>query len=103
MTETVTPAPTRPAFTSNRPADPNGPVPRILDPHERAYRGTRRFKIRVAGNPEAPILYVLARDEASARSCYLKATGLPDPLVSADNGGGMPGVGPNVLIRELDD
>jgi len=56
-----------------------GPLPRVVDPIERAPAGATRYKIRaeVPGFPTRT-LYVLAKDQASAEKCYREAAKLAE-------------------------
>lgn len=59
---------------------PDGPLPRVIDPMERAGPGLFRFKIRVTNNEyQGRTRYVLARTREDAEACYLAAEGLADP------------------------
>jgi hypothetical protein len=82
-------------------ADANGPVPRVIEQGERAPPGLRRFKAR-CDNYQKPPLYVLARDEASARAEYLKATGIDVDMARLERRGDKPEV-PELALTALND
>ncbi len=72
-----------------KPADPTGPLPRVIDPSERAVEGTTRFKIGCRNYGDIgpiPTLYILAKSgkgdkaedkaEEEAGAFYLNHVGL---------------------------
>jgi hypothetical protein len=68
-----------PKFGSQKKADANGPLPRVVDQNERAPGGdVKRFKVRAdhyAGVFQ-PVKYILATSAEDAEECYRAATGL---------------------------
>jgi hypothetical protein len=80
-----------PKFGVGRPADPDGPIPRVVEALERTPDKARalRFKIRCNNYHPQPTRYVLAKDEASAKDCYLKANGLDKLLEKLKAAGGV--------------
>lgn len=67
----------QPKHGTARPADEHGVVPRVVNPLERAPRGSglSRYKIRVDNYRPVPTRYVLAADRESAEACYLESVG----------------------------
>lgn len=65
-----------PKFGTGKPADPEGDVPRVIDPLERAPKGLIRFKIRCNNYHPQKTRYILARTEDEARAEFMKANGL---------------------------
>lgn len=89
-----------------RPADAAGPVPRVLDPLERAPRGLRRFKIRCTNYGTSASRYVLARDEAEARAHFSQAAGVDDLYARAKKGRAKDAPAPDapdLVVVELED
>ena len=72
----------KPKFGAGKPADPTGPLPRVVDQLDRAVAGTTRFKVRCNNYGPRKTRYILAKDgdEKGARECYLKAEGLDKEL-----------------------
>lgn len=93
-----------PKYGTGRPADPSGPVPRVIDPLERAPKksGLSRFKIRCNNYHPQKTRYILAADAESAKACYLKANGLDKAVEKLKKAGG-PVEEPDLVIVELED
>lgn len=70
-----------PPFGTAKPAG-EGDVPRVVKELARveAGSGLTRFKISCSNYTPQPRKYILARDEASARECYLKVTKLGETM-----------------------
>lgn len=95
-----------PQFGTGRPADPDGPVPRVITQLERApNRSLSRFKIRCNNYHPQKTRYILAKDEASAKACYLAANGL-DKLIEKlkkSTPAGEKVEEPDLAVTELED
>lgn len=90
-------APKPPPFGTPVPAG-KGPLPRLVSQLARAPEGLTRYKIRAANYGDQPVEYVLARDEESARECYLEATGLSGLVARLRKA-----AGPDLVVVELED
>ncbi len=69
-----------PLFGTARPAA-EGPIPRVVDPLDRAVNGLGRFKISIRDAETAAVKYVLAKQRDEAEKHVRKAMGLSDAVV----------------------
>lgn len=69
--------PKPPPFGTARPAA-DGPIPRIIDPLDRATSGLGRFKISVRDAETAAVKYVLAKQRDEAEKHLRKSMGLSE-------------------------
>src|SRR5262245_55091350 len=84
-------------------ADPE-PVPRAVHQNFRAPPGMGLFRFKVAARPyhPCPTLYVLARDDQEARSCYLDHTKLAEAVADL-RAAGMTVEPPALVCKRLPD
>lgn len=94
---------TVPKFGVGKPADAGGPLPRVIDPLERAVPGTLRFKVGCRNYRPQPTVYVLAKDEASARACYLAHTKLDEQTRALKDAGAEKVDAPLLSVTPLAD
>lgn len=100
-------AATPPPHGTARPAEPAGPLPRVVDPLERAGRGQQRFRVACHNYAPRKARYILAAegDEAGARACYLAAEGLDREVARLQKIAGEKGSveDPDLVLVPLDD
>ncbi len=92
-----------PPYGAPEPAG-DGPLPRVVGERARASEGTQRFKIACRNYDPQPVRYILAKtgDEAGARACYLKTTGLAAKLDALKKNGVTPEP-PALVVTALKD
>lgn len=94
---------TPPKYGVAVPADPQGPVPRVVRELERAPKGSglTRYKVRVL-NYEGHPRYVLARSADEAKAHYLAVESIDARVAEARKGGGEPAA-PALAVTTLAD
>jgi hypothetical protein len=94
-----------PKHGTQRVADTNGPLPRVVNALDRApNKGRAPFRFKARSNNYHPqkTRYILANDEASARDCFLKTNGLDKQLEKLKANGATPEP-VDVVITQLED
>lgn len=93
-----------PPFGTPKPAG-SGDVPRVVPELARveAGSGLTRYKIDCRNYTPQPRKYVLAKDEDSARECYLSATKLGDTLTRLKKNGVKDIEPPDLVVTALPD